>query len=216
MFNFKKHQNLISAYANQYAYKSPKRLVFFAFAKGVEITSSAPTTLAERATALKGKESRNYLNVETNFIANNPDVVLQALAQSAIEKGQKTSFDELKSSFQDNLDPKQNLDSFWKYLKENGCKTVAIINGVPAFFAGPNRTMPIDIQPMLRPITGILGGDPLSRETKIESTSEENRTRHALGDLIAEIDLSKLGPIAANIKIPSRYQIQEHPKTNIA
>jgi hypothetical protein len=149
------------------------------------------STLAQRA--IERKERVNEpLNTETDF-QDNPEQNISALARAAFPENpqeQKRYEDKITRSLRAHLLEGQSMESLWQYLRQNYCRTTAILAGLLRFFAGKKGENEIGIERFLKPFQ--VEKQSNLQNTKIEMHSEvvaDTRTR--LAELMAELEAQK-------------------------
>jgi|GEM_PF-2292395 len=148
---------------------------------------SADKSLAEKAKERK-ERMEEPLNADTRF-SPDPEKNIKLLSEQAYpgDKAEQERYaSKIKTSLEAHLKEGENMESLWKYLKENLCQTSAIIEGILRFFAGEKGEKEISIAKFLKPIE-VRAESNLHETLREERQKEITKTRSDLQSLLAEI-----------------------------
>lgn len=148
---------------------------------------SADKSLAEKAMERK-ERMEEPLNADTRF-SPNPEKNIKMLSEQAYpgnKAEQERYAEKIKASLEAHLQEGENMESLWKYLRENLCQTSAIIEGILRFFAGVKGENEISIAKFLKPIE-IRAESNLHETLREERQKEISKTKNDLMALLAEI-----------------------------
>ena len=158
--------------------------------KPLPTVNNGAGTLAEQ----HDKESGKNLNAEALF-SSNPDQVFKDLSENSKDEHKKDehnieiSAEKIKADFADTLANGKTVEEAWDYAAKNHAETVAIINGLLKFFAGPKGIKEIPMNDFLKPLERSIA--PEGSVTQLYLERRRNflaATKQAFQDLKASIN----------------------------